>query len=93
MVALFNKDCHLIGWMKESHDHIFDTEINWVAYIKNGHAWSVATGNWCGPVNGFTCLDQAGKVVAWNPTQIPQGSARPIRPVRAVRAVRPVRPV
>ncbi len=93
MIALFDKDCDLVGWMKDSHDHIFDTEMNWVAYIRNGHAWSAETGNWYGPVNGYNCLDQNGKVVAWSPNQTVQGSVRPVKPVRAVRAVRPVRPV
>lgn len=67
--------------------------MNWVAYIKNSHAWSANSGNWCGPVNGYNCLDQNGKVVCWNSNQAVQGSVKPARPVRAIRAVRPVRPV
>ena len=93
MIALFNSDCELVGWMKDKQDYIFDTQLNWVAYIKNGHVWSVSTGDWCGPLKGTNCLDQNGKIVAWNPTQQVQGSTRPITPVRAVRAVTPVQPV
>ena len=93
MVALFDKNSELVGWVSDNHDHIFDTNMNWAAYIRNGHAWSAHTGNWCGPINGFNCLDQSGKVVAWNPGQAVQGSISPIQPVRAVRAVQPVKPV
>jgi hypothetical protein len=93
MKALFNKDCELVGWLKDSHDHIFDIEMSWVAYIKIGNVWSSESGNWCGPINGYNCLDQNGKVVAWNPDQGVRGSVKPVTPVRAVRAVRPIRPV
>jgi hypothetical protein len=92
MIPLFDKDPELVGWISDRFDHIFDTDMNWVAYISNGHAWSAKTGNWCGPVNGFTCLDQAGKVVAWTPTQSPKGTAGAVKPVRAVRPASPVRP-
>jgi hypothetical protein len=93
MKALFDKDCGLVGWLKDSHDHIFDTQMNWVAYIKNDNVWSAKSGNWCGPIKGYNCLDKNGKVVAWNPDQAVRGTVAPVTPVRAVRAVTPVRPV
>jgi hypothetical protein len=93
MKPLFNKDSELVGWMNDNHEHIFDTNMNWVAYISNGHAWSAKTGNWCGPVNGYNCLDRNGKVVAWSIGQIVQGSVTPVTPVRAVKAVTPIKPV
>lgn len=93
MFALFDKDCELVGWIKDTLDHIFDTDMNWIAYIKNGHAWSANSNDWCGPVNGLTCLDQSGKVVAWNPKQKIKGQLKPIVPIRAIRAIRPVRPI
>lgn len=93
MIALFNKNSELVGWMKDTHDHIFDTDMNWIAYIRNGHAWSANSGNWIGPINGTNCLDKNGKVVAWNPSQTVKGSVRSVRPVRAVRSIRPIRPV
>lgn len=92
MEPLFDANCDLVGWI-EPGEHIFDTDMNWVAYISNGHAWSSDTGNWLGPVNGFNCLDQEGRVVAWNPIQDVEGSMRPMRPMRPTRPMRPMRPM
>jgi len=39
---LFDKDCNLVAWI-EPGKHIFDVEMNWIAYIANGHAWSAKT--------------------------------------------------
>ena len=91
MYPLFNKDCDLVGWI-DPMSHIFDTEMNWVAYLAGGHAWSSETGNWLGPVPGLICLDQSGHVVAWNPEEKIAGTARPARPARAARVARPARP-
>jgi hypothetical protein len=89
---LFDKKCNLVGWI-EPENHIFDLEMNWVAYLSGGHAWSSQTGNWLGPVNGMNCLDQEGRPVAWNPDETVEGSMRPMRPMRAMRAMRPMRPM
>ena len=63
---LFDKDSELVAWI-DPDKHIFDTDMDWVAYISNGHARSAESGNWCGPVSGHTCLDQSGRVIAWSP--------------------------
>jgi hypothetical protein len=44
---LRDQNNELVGWMRLG-EHIFDVDMNWIAYISNGHVWSVATGNWCG---------------------------------------------
>ncbi len=89
---LFNSNCELVGWIDSGRRHIFDTEMNWVAFISNNNAWSTETGNWLGPVDGLTCLDHDGHVVAWNPSQVPHGKVHPIRPLKALIVIRPVRP-
>lgn len=91
MFPLFDKDSELVGWM-DPGKHIFDQNMNWVAYISHNHAWSAETGNWLGPVPGLICLDTSGRVVAWNPKEHISGTARPARPARAARAARPSRP-
>ncbi len=91
LFPLFDKDCDLVGWINPGK-HIFSTEMEWVAYIKNNHAWSSETGNWIGPVDGLLCLDTAGKPVAWNPKEGLRGKSKPSRPSRATRASRPSRP-
>lgn len=92
MEPLFDLNCELVGWI-DPGNHIFDTDMNWVAYIANDHAWSSQTGNWLGPVNGLNCLDQTGKPIAWNPNESVEGSMRSMRPMRAMRAMRPMRPM
>jgi len=49
LYPLFNKDCELVGWI-EPDEHIFDTSMQWVAYVRNDHAWSTDSGNWLGAV-------------------------------------------
>ena len=45
LFALFDKDCDLVGWIRPG-DHIFDIDMEWVAYIRNGQAWSAVSGDW-----------------------------------------------
>lgn len=98
---LFDRENTFVGWADPA-GHIFDSEVHWVAFISNGHAWSPETGNWLGPVRGLGCYDRAGQVVAWCPRQMvtrlnavprPSRSPRPLRPIRPLRPVRPLSPV
>ena len=72
---LFDCNCELIGWI-EPDCHIFDTNMNWIAYISGGHAWSSNSGNWIGPVNGTTCLDRSGSVFAWSESSNIRGTGQ-----------------
>ncbi|MGG3758198.1 4-fold beta flower protein [Bacillus anthracis] len=92
LYPLFDSDINHVGWI-EPGEHIFDTNMNWVAYISDNHAWSSDSGNWLGPVNHLVCLDKSGKVVLWNPDGEIAGTLRPLRPVRALRALRPLKPL
>ena len=89
---LFDKNCKLIAWI-EPNEHIFDTNMNWIAYISNGHAWSTKTNTWMGPVKDMTCLDTNGKVFAWNPDCEIEGSIKPMRPMKPMKPMRPMRPM
>ncbi len=104
MEALFDRYSGPVGWM-EHGTHIFDLEMNWVAFVFEHHAWSVATGHWLGPVMGTTCFDREGRVVAWHyadalyrvayPTQ-PRKPIRPLaprKPQKPIRYARPARPI
>lgn len=51
--SLFDNICELIGWI-EPNNHIYDIDMNWIAYISNNHAWSSETGDWIGPVINLT---------------------------------------
>jgi len=89
---LFDKNCELVGWISP-REHIFDVNLNWVAYIKKNNAWSVETGNWLGPVKGLLCYDSNGKVVAWNPKEHVVGITRPTKPPKELKPPRPLRPL
>lgn len=65
MTPLFTPDCVLVGWL-EDNEHIFDTNLNWVAFVDDGHAWSANACHWLGPVNDGCLLDTLGKVVAFS---------------------------
>src|SRR5947208_92396 len=86
MIALYDPEVLLVGWL-EPDQHIFDTGMNWAAFISNGHAWSSQTGNWLGPIHGVNCLDRQGRVVAWSPAGPIEGTLAPITPIRAIRAI------
>ena len=91
---IFDKRCNVIGWI-EPGSHLFDTNMSWVGYIVDGHAWSVKTNRWAGPVRGLLCIDKDGGVVAWNPGAIVSGmtpSSPPTQPPRPPMPSRPSRP-
>ncbi len=90
MEALFDQTCELVGWMDRG-TYIYDTEMHWVAFIFNRHAWSVKTGNWLGPVHGTICLDHRGCVVAWHSRYDMYGGTVPIRPLKPI--LQPAPPV
>ncbi|WP_434968004.1 4-fold beta flower protein [Marinobacter sediminum] len=73
LIPLFNKDCELVGWL-EPDEHVFDTSMQWAAYVRNDHAWSADNGSWLGAIEGFVCRDTSGKPVAWNPDQVVSGT-------------------
>ncbi len=87
---LFDRHIQHVGWLYQGK-YLYDTYMKWLAYVADGHAWSARTGSWCGPVNGTECIDQKGKVVAWNSPKDVAGSSLPARPPRAARAPRPRR--
>lgn len=88
---LFSPDCELVGWL-DLGKHIFDTDMNWVAYIVNDHAWSSKTGNWLGKINIATCLDTTGKVIAWNPDCKVRGEVSCLRPFTPFKPFAPFTP-
>ena len=91
LYPLFDKDCNLIAWLDPSKN-IFDTDMQWIAYISSNHIWSSYSGNWLGPIEGTVCYDTNGKVFAWSNNGSLHGKARPARPARAARHARPARP-
>jgi hypothetical protein len=50
LFPLFALHSNLVGWIVPER-HVFDRTMNWIAYMSDGYAWSVATGNWLGPIS------------------------------------------
>lgn len=90
--ALFNKDCDHVGWV-DANKYIFDTSMNWVAFIAHDSAWSAKSGNWLGPMKGLAYLDISGHPVAWNPADRIVGMASPARPAKAAKIAAPPHPL
>lgn len=79
MNSLFDKNCNLVGWVK-NYRYIFDTKMNWIAFIVNKNVFSVKTINWLGTINKYNCLDKQGEVVAWDLKHRIQGAPKPFKP-------------
>ncbi len=62
---LYDKNATFVGWLVD-HAHVFNVNLQWVAYIFNDYVWSVKTRRWIGELRGTTLLDRDGKVVAWS---------------------------
>ena len=98
MKPLFSPRCDLLGWI-DPGAAIFDAEMNYVAFVADGHAWSPLDCNWLGSVDVLTVFDRSGRAVAWNPERplsglTPQAPiGRPMRPKTPMRPKRPLQPV
>ena len=93
MLPLFDQETELVGWLNANDGNVFDTEVQWVAFVQNGHAWSAETGNWLGAVNGITMLDQDGRPVAWSTEQAPKGTMKPPTPPPPMMPLKPLTPL
>ena len=102
---LFDKDITLVAWIDPGRD-IFNVNLDWVAYISNRNIWSSCLNKWLGIIDGRTCIDRWGGVVAWNPKDpirswrrhiprplSPISPLRPLRPLRPLIPLRPLRPL
>ncbi|HPQ71544.1 MAG TPA: hypothetical protein PKW95_20630 [bacterium] len=92
LIPLFNQEGVLVAWMLPDQ-HLFNLNMDWIAYIVKQNVWSAATNRWLGPLRATTCLDHQGRVVAWNPANAPRGIPQPLQGVGPKRPPAPLRPV
>lgn len=94
---IFDKDCDLVGWV-QPNCHICDTDMNWAAYIINGHAWSSDSGNWLGPYLWFAMSQSSRKTCSVESEGIGGGHLtsfpvlKGLACFKAVEAISPVAP-
>ena len=85
-----------VGWVEGQN--IFDTQIEWLAFIHREHLYHAATATWLGPWNNGALLDRDGLIVGWCPEQAPRArnslppSGLPMMPPRPFRPKRPIMP-
>lgn len=91
MNPLFAPDCTLVGWVKDNK-YVFSTDLEWVAFIANGHFFSLRN-QWLGPYHNGHAVDRSGKVVAFGKSGPVQGTLRPLRPLNPLRPLQPLRPL
>jgi len=94
MTPLSDRNSDLWAWA-DKDGHVFSHDLEWVAFMRDGHAFAAATCGWLGPVVGATIFDQSGDPILWNPDcDISEGTpfARPPWPPLPLRPLRPPRP-
>ena len=88
---LFSKDCELVAWV-EIGKNIYDTDMEWIAYIADNSVWSVKNNSWLGSIDVLCCTDRRGKVVAWNPDCKIENIYPPTQPFKPFKPFRPFKP-
>lgn len=91
MTPIFDPHADLLGWF--DGEHVFDTELNWVAFIDDGHVFSADSLEWLGPLHEGSFLDTHGKPVAWLTGSSPSSTLAPLRPLIPLRPLTPLTPL
>ena len=94
MIAVFDKNCNFVAWYDSENGNVFDSETQWIGFVRNSHFFSRAA-EWLGGFNSGTFLDRSGKPVGWIEGATPrptQSLLRPLRPLRPLTPLRPLRP-
>jgi hypothetical protein len=53
--ALYERYCNHVAWLWKDQ-YLFDTEMNWLAFIDNKQVWSKEALKWLGPLNGIRAI-------------------------------------
>jgi hypothetical protein len=91
ILPLYDQSTDLRAWW--DGDHIFDLDLNWIAFVYDGHAFTASVDSrWLGPARHGVMMDTSGRVILWTPDKAVQGEVSPYRPARAPRPPRPEKP-
>ena len=94
MTPLFDPLQNHVGWLEGPI--VFGNQIEWLAFIHDGHVYHAATHQWLGPWNDGALLDRRGLVVGWTPDRTPRARSapRPLgQPMAPPRPFPPKRPI
>jgi len=91
MMPIFDREAGLVGWFDGYH--LFDLNMNWVAFLDNGNLFSSNTLAWLGPFHQGSFLDTSGKPVGWLEGSNPTGTLKPLKPLEPLRPLKPLKPL
>ncbi|PBB29870.1 hypothetical protein CK224_30175 [Mesorhizobium sp. WSM3862] len=92
MIALFDSDCSLVAWLHDS-GNIFDTGLEFVAFVRGGNVFSASNLSWLGPIDYTTLMDRAGRPVTFGSGHAPMSRPDPLQPLNPLKPLRPLRPL
>ena len=90
LIPIFDKNTLHVGWYGDGN--VFDVNIEWVAFERDGHLFSADTLAWLGPFVEGSLLDRDGRPVGWLTDTQPTGIGHPMAPASVGRPPRPMRP-
>jgi hypothetical protein len=94
MTPFFDRNSNLVGWLNNDNKHIFDTKLNWVAFVSNnGSIWTVGKKTWVGNLYGTNIRDTNGKSAFWNSQTAISNSLKPLRPLNPLTPLKPLKPL
>jgi 4-fold beta-flower domain-containing protein len=78
MTPIFDQDCDLVGWF--DGEHVFDLDLEWVAFYRNGHLFSSSALSWLGPFHNGSLLDPEWKASCLARGDLLQARSDPLHP-------------
>ncbi|WP_416360493.1 4-fold beta flower protein [Burkholderia gladioli] len=94
LLPAYDSNNQLILWVDLKKGNVFDTQMNWVAYVSQGNLFSAARNSWLGPIRGSSLQDRQGRAVAWMPKLgAPTSGMAPLQPLTPLKPLMPLRPL
>ena len=91
MTPIYDKNVQLSAWF--DGEHIFDLNLNWVAFLSSGHFFAANALIWLGVMHDGALLDRNGQPVAWLEGAIPKGALKPNKPMTPRKPLPPKKPL